>query len=116
MLGIAGGTFTMGSDQHYPEESPTHRVTVEAFWIDPHPVTVAEFARFVEDTGFVTLCEKPANAADYPGADPALLAPSSIVFKAPPHRVDLSDHYRWWTYVAGANWRHPEGAESTVEG
>jgi formylglycine-generating enzyme len=117
MVRILGGTFTMGSDRHYPEEAPLHRVTVEAFWIDRYVVTNEEFARFVEETGYSTLCEKTPNAAtDYPGADPALLVPSSVVFSPPAQRVDLSDHYRWWSYVPGANWRHPEGPESTIEG
>ena len=81
MVWIPGGTFLMGSDRHYPEEAPAHKVTVDGFWMDRHTVTNAEFERFVEATGYVTLAERPANAADYPGAKPELLVPSSVVFK-----------------------------------
>jgi formylglycine-generating enzyme required for sulfatase activity len=116
MVKIPGGSFLMGSDHHYPEEKPAHKVAVEGFWIDTHCVTNAQFARFVADTGHVTLAERPADPADYPGADPALLAPSSVVFIAPPGRVDLRDHYQWWNYVRGADWRHPYGPQSSIEG
>ncbi len=116
MVRIPGGTFMMGSDQHYPEEAPAHKVSVDAFWIDRHCVTNAQFARFVAETGHVTLAERPANPDDYPGADPALLAPSSVVFVQPPGRVDLRNHYNWWNYVQGANWRHPYGPQSSIEG
>jgi sulfatase modifying factor 1 len=112
MVWIPGGTFTMGSDRHYPEEAPTHRVTVDGFWMDRHTVTNAQFRRFVEETGHVTFCEKPAKSEDYPGADPALLAPASVVFIQPLQRVDMRNHYNWWTYVGGANWRHPEGPDA----
>ena len=80
MVRIPGGGFLMGSDHHYPEEAPAHQVAVDGFWIDTHAVTNAQFARFVDATGYVTLAERPADPADYPGADPALLAPSSVVF------------------------------------
>jgi formylglycine-generating enzyme required for sulfatase activity len=106
----------MGSDRHYPEEAPAHEVTVSPFWMDRHTVTNREFRTFVEATRYVTLAEKPANAADYPGAVPELLVPSSVVFRRPTGRVDLRDHYNWWTYVAGANWRKPRGPGSSLEG
>src|SRR5438876_2196903 len=80
MVWISGGTFSMGSNAHYPEEAPAHKVTVDGFWIDAHTVTNEQFSRFVEATGYVTLAERPANAADYPGAKPELLVPSSVVF------------------------------------
>ena len=73
----------MGSDRHYPEEAPAHKVTVHGFWMDSHAVTNAEFTRFVDETGYVTLAEKPARAEDYPGAKPELLEPSSVVFVKP---------------------------------
>ena len=98
---IPGGTFLMGSDHHYPEEAPAHKVTVDGFWMDAHAVTNAEFQRFVEATGYVTLAERPANPADYPGAKPEMLAPSSVVFKKPPGPVDLRNHYNWWVVRAG---------------
>jgi len=116
MVHIEGGTFMMGSDGHYAEEAPAHRVTVDSFFIDRYEVTNAEFAAFVESTGHVTVCERPANPADYPGADPAMCAPSSCVFVKPAQPVDLSNPYNWWTYITGANWRHPEGPASSIEG
>ncbi|MCE9659307.1 MAG: formylglycine-generating enzyme family protein [Burkholderiales bacterium] len=116
MAWIPGGAFLMGSDRHYPEEAPAHRVKVDPFWMDRHAVSNAEFARFVEATGHVTLAERPANAADYPGAKPELLVPSSVVFRKAPQRVDLGNHYHWWTYEAGADWRHPRGPGSSLEG
>ena len=116
MVRIPGGTFTMGSDRHYPEEGPTHKVSVDAFLMDRHQVTNARFARFVEATGYMTLAERPADPADYPGAKPELLAPSSVVFRKRSGPVDLGDHYNWWTYVPGADWRHPRGPQSSIEG
>jgi formylglycine-generating enzyme len=114
MVWIAGGTFRMGSDHHYPEEAPTFDASVKGFWIDPYPVTNAQFLRFVEDTGYVTLAERPPRAEDYPGALPEMLQPASVVFRKPTHRVELSNHFNWWTYVPGANWRHPEGRHSSI--
>jgi formylglycine-generating enzyme required for sulfatase activity len=116
MVWIPGGTFTMGSDRHYPEEAPSHRVTVDGFWIDVEPVTNAQFRCFVEATGHVTLAERPANPADYPGAQPELLTPSSVVFAKPGYRVDLRNPYNWWKYVAGADWRHPRGPQTSIDG
>lgn len=116
MVHIAGGTFTMGSDVHYAEEAPAHRVTVGDFWIDCFAVTNAQFRTFVEETGHVTLCERVVDPSSYPGADPALCVPSSCVFVKPQQRVDMRDAYNWWTYIAGANWRHPEGPGTSIEG
>jgi sulfatase modifying factor 1 len=115
MVWVPGGSFLMGSDRHYPEEAPAHRVTVDGFWIDRHPVTNAEFARFVRKTGHVTVAQRAPEAADYPGARPESLVPASMVFCAPPHRVDLGNHYNWWTYVPGADWRHPQGPASSIK-
>ena len=116
MVWVPGGSFTMGSDKHYPEEAPAHPVTVDGFWMARYPVTNAQFSRFVEETNYVTLAERAPNPEDYPGAKPAMLVPASVVFRKPRHRVDLRDHYNWWTYVPGANWRHPLGPESTLKG
>jgi formylglycine-generating enzyme len=116
MVWIAGGSFVMGSDNHYPEEGPAHEVSVDGFWIDATPVTNAQFQRFVATTGHVTVAEQTPNAADYPGAKPELLVPASAVFRRPEHRVDLRNHYNWWTYVPGADWRHPLGPESSLDG
>ena len=93
MVRIPGGTFRMGSDHHYAEEAPAHNVRVNGFWIDRHAVTNEEFARFVDSTGYVTLAERPANPADYPGAKPELLAPSSVMFNKTEGPVDLRDRY-----------------------
>jgi len=116
MAWIGGGMFAMGSDHHYPEEAPAHEVSVSGFWMDRTTVTNAQFKRFTEVTGYVTLAERPANAADYPGAKPELLVPSSVVFQKPQGRVDLRNHFNWWSYVPGASWRHPRGTGSSIEG
>jgi len=116
MVWIAGGTFLMGSDRHYPEEAPAHNVKVDGFWIDPYTVTNDDFKRFVRETGYVTLAEKPAKAEDYPGAKPELLEPSSVVFKRPTTTVDMRNAYNWWTYVKGADWRHPRGPGTSTHG
>ena len=115
MAFIPSGTFTMGSDHHYPEEAPAHEVSVDGFWIDRYPVTNEEFARFVKATGYVTFAERAADPLKYPGAKPELLVPSSVVFRKPIHQVDLRNHYNWWFYVPGANWRHPLGPSSSIE-
>jgi sulfatase modifying factor 1 len=116
MARIPGGEFLMGSNAHYAEEAPAHRVSVGAFWMDAHTVTNKEFRRFVDATGYVTLAEKPANADDYPGAKAEMLAPSSVMFRKASQPVDLRNPYNWWTYVAGADWRHPRGPESSLQG
>jgi formylglycine-generating enzyme required for sulfatase activity len=115
MVWIPGGTFLMGSDKHYPEEAPAHRATVAGFWMDICTVTNREFAGFVEETGYVTAAERPANPDDYPGLQPDMVAPSSAVFNRPKQRVDLRDHYNWWVNVRGANWRHPRGPASSIK-
>src|SRR5499426_2695626 len=115
MARIPGGTFLMGSNNHYPEEAPAHHVTVEGFLMDKAPVTNEQFSRFVEATGYLTVAERPLNPGDYPGAKPEMLVPGSIVFKKPAHRVDLRNHFNWWTYVAGASWRRPLGPGSSLK-
>ena len=116
MARITGGSFLMGSEDFYPEEGPIHRVEVDGFWIDRHPVTVAEFRRFVKATGYVTLAERPLDPAMYPDADPELLVPGALVFHMTGAPVDLNDYRNWWTYVPGAEWRHPEGPDSSLHG
>jgi sulfatase modifying factor 1 len=115
MAWIAGGTFQMGSSEFYPEERPVHRVSVDGFWIDRCPVTNTEFQRFVEATGYVTVAEHSPNAAEYPGIDPSMLVPGSLVFHRARQRVDLRNPNHWWNYVPGASWKHPEGPASTVD-
>lgn len=113
---IPGGTYWMGSEDFYPEERPVHQVTVDGFWMDTTAVTVAEFRRFVKATGHVTTAEIAPDAADYPDADPALLVPGSLVFNSPPGPVSLDDYTQWWSFTPGADWRHPEGADSNIGG
>ena len=116
MAWIKGRSFLMGSDDHYPEERPVHEVWVDGFWMDEHPVTVAEFRRFVRETGHVTVAERPLDAADYPEADPALLVPGGLVFQRSRGPVPLDNYHNWWAYIPGANWQHPEGPGSSVAG
>lgn len=115
MVWIPGGEFMMGSNRHYPEEAPAHQVRVNGFWIDAFTVTNRDFGRFVADTGYVTLAERSAKVEDYPGAPPEMLAPASTIFKRPAGPVDVRNHYNWWFYVAGANWRHPRGPASSIK-
>jgi formylglycine-generating enzyme required for sulfatase activity len=116
MVWVPGGTFRMGSNRHYPEEVPAHRVTVDGFWMDTYPVTVERFARFVAATGHVTVAELPPDPADYPGALPEMLYAGSLVFEKPPVRVPLRDVSLWWMFMRGAQWRHPRGPRSTLDG
>ena len=112
MAWVPGGTFAMGAEGFYPEEQPVHRVSVDGFWMDEHPVTVGDFRRFVKATGYVTFAERPLDPEQYPGADPALLVPGSLVFRRTRGPVDLRDYRNWWTYVPGACWHRPEGPGS----
>jgi formylglycine-generating enzyme required for sulfatase activity len=116
MVWVPGRIFLMGSNDFYPEERPAHRVTVDGFWMDEHPVTNAEFRRFVEVSGYVTLAERAPDPREYPDVDPSLLVPGSLVFHQPSHPVDLRDPRNWWAYVPGACWSHPEGPGSMLEG
>ncbi len=116
MVAVPAGVTTMGSDVFYPEERPRRSVEVGAFRIDRRPVTNDQFAKFVDDTGWVTVAERPLDPADYPGADPGLLHPGGVVFQAPPGPVPLDDPGRWWAYVPGASWRSPQGPGSDLAG
>jgi formylglycine-generating enzyme required for sulfatase activity len=115
MVFIPGGAFTMGADDQRPEERLAHRVRVDGFWIDRHEVTNAQFAAFVEATGYVTLAERGVDPATHPGMPAELLAPGSIVF-IPPTDLGGGDITQWWQYVQGADWREPEGPGSSIEG
>ena len=116
MTWIPGGTFRMGSDKHYPEEAPAHRVTVSEFCIDLTPVTNRDFRKFVNATGYVTFAETPPDAKDYPGALPHMLKAGSLVFTPPKRPVDLCDWSQWWNFRFGANWRRPYGPRSSISG
>jgi formylglycine-generating enzyme len=112
MIQIPAGRFHMGSGEFYPEEAPVREVEVHAFAIDRGPVTVAQFARFVAETRYLTLAERSPDPATYPDADPSLLREGSVVFHPTPGPVPLNDPFRWWAYVPGASWRHPWGPDS----
>ncbi|HKE37034.1 MAG TPA: SUMF1/EgtB/PvdO family nonheme iron enzyme, partial [Candidatus Baltobacteraceae bacterium] len=116
MVRIAGGEFAMGSVDFYPEERPIRRVAVDAFEIDPYPVTNAEFAKFADATGYITVAERPIDPKDYPGAIPELCVPGSLVFQPTRGPVDLNDWSQWWAWTPGASWKHPYAPESSIEG
>ena len=113
---ISGGTFRMGSDKHYPEEAPVHRVAVGGFWIDRTPVTNRQFKAFVRATGHVTFAEIPPDPKNYPGALPHMLYAGSLVFTPPRHPVDLKNWGEWWSFMKSANWRRPYGPKSNING
>ncbi|MBV8081582.1 MAG: formylglycine-generating enzyme family protein [Candidatus Eremiobacteraeota bacterium] len=116
MVWIPGGTFRMGSDKFYPEERPVREVTIDGLWMDRHQVTNEEYARFVEETGYVTVAERKPNAADFPGAPPENLVPGSLVFHMTRGPVDLRNWANWWGWVPGARWRHPYGPATSLQG
>ncbi len=128
MAWIPGGEFSMGAAdplgkdanvvgmQATEDSRPIHRVRVDGFWMDATEVTNRQFAEFVEETGYVTVAERTPTAEEFPGAPPENLIAGSVVFSPPGHEVPLDTHFRWWSYVPGANWRHPEGPDSSLEG
>jgi formylglycine-generating enzyme len=116
MRWIPGGTFLMGSEEFYPEEAPVHRVSVDGFWADETAVTAAEFRRFVRETGYVTVAERPLEPEQYPDADPELLVPGALVFRRTSGPVNLDDASNWWEYVPGAYWKRPGGPGTTING
>jgi formylglycine-generating enzyme len=116
MVWIPGGTFRMGSEDHYPEERPVHRVTVGGFWMDRYPTTNGRFEKFVAATGHQTFAEIPPDPAQYPGAKPEMLYAGSLVFTKPPGRVNLRDYTNWWQFMKAADWRHPYGPKTSLAG
>lgn len=126
MVAIPGGEFTMGSDADYAKanEHPAHRVKVSPFLIDKHAVTNAEFGKFVEATGYKTVAERPVDREELkkqappgtPKPQEEMLKPGSLVFHPTDGPVDLRDMSNWWTWTTGADWRHPEGPESNLDG
>ena len=128
MAWIPGGEFSMGAVdplgqdanvvgmQATTDSRPVHRVYVDGFWMDTTEVTNREFAKFVDATGYVTVAERTPTAEEFPGAPPENLVAGSVVFAPPDHAVPLNDHFQWWAYVRGANWRQPEGPGSNLEG
>ncbi len=117
MVYIPGGEYTRGLEHPMmPEAAPLHKVRISPFFTDATEVTNSDFAKFVDATGYKTVAERPINPEDYPGVDPALLVPGSLVIVSPAHPVNLSNYSQWWRYVPGASWKHPEGPESNLEG
>jgi formylglycine-generating enzyme len=117
MVWVPGGSFWMGCDDcKMPDAAPAHLVTVDGFWMDRTPVTNAEFAKFVQATGYTTIAERKPDPKDFPGAPPENLVAGCAVFSPPAVSVSLEDPYAWWRYVPGANWKHPEGPGSSITG
>jgi formylglycine-generating enzyme len=106
----------MGSDRHYPEEGPVHHVEVASFTIDAYPVSNADYTQFVEETGYVTVAERPLDPRQFPDLTPEQLLPGSLVFRKTARRVDLGDFRQWWVWTHGASWRHPEGPGTAIAG
>ena len=126
MVWIAGGEFSMGAQgppdmnqvgmQATTDARPIHRVRVGGFFMDKNDVTNAEFEKFVKATHYVTVAERKPRQEDYPDAPPEKLVAGSVVFSPPNHAVSLDNHFQWWSYVPGANWRHPQGPGSNIKG
>jgi formylglycine-generating enzyme required for sulfatase activity len=121
MVLIPAGRFRMGSEDFRPEEAPVREATVASFWIDSHDVTNAQFARFVTETGYVTVSERAPPVAlnaqtVAPDIDRPVGLPGSWVFVQPSEIRNIDDIGQWWKFVAGANWRHPEGPGSDLNG
>ncbi|HNM83715.1 MAG TPA: formylglycine-generating enzyme family protein [Mycobacterium sp.] len=115
LIDLPGGSFRMGSTSFYPDEGPIHSVTVGPFAIERHPVTNAQYAEFVADTGYVTVAERPMDPALYPGVAPEDLEPGALIFVPTAGPVDLNDWRQWWDWAPGACWRHPFGPESGID-
>jgi len=126
MVWIPGGEFSMGSDVSAEamcglpgvttDAQPIHRVYIDGFWMDRTEVTNDEFAAFVTATGYVTIAERTPTREEFPGAPPENLVAGSTVFTATAGPVPLDDYFQWWRYQHGANWRHPEGPSTSVDG
>jgi formylglycine-generating enzyme required for sulfatase activity len=126
MVWIPGGTFVMGSTDALAraDESPQHRVQVRGFWIDATEVTNAQFRAFAEATGYKTIAERPVDWEELkkqvpegtPKPADEMLQPGSLVFTQPAPDQPADDYFNWWTWTTGANWRHPQGPTSSIEG
>ncbi len=115
MARIPAGTFLMGLDNHHPEEAPAHRVTVSGFRMDVTAATSRQYAAFFQDTGYVTVAERPLDPALYPGMPHDRLVPGSTVSHMRSGPVDLRDVRQWWRWVPGASCRHPQGSGSSIK-
>ena len=115
MVLIKGGSFKMGSDS-FEDAQPIHEVVLNSFYMDVHEVTNRQFKTFVDETGYITVAERPLDPKEFPGVDPMMLVPGSAVFVGSGETSNLENHLQWWDYKPGANWRHPEGPDSSIEG
>ena len=122
MAWIPGGEFTMGSDkadEKHAEEAPAHAVVIKGFWMDVTEVTNAQFKQFVDATGYVTDAEKDLNPREFPKAPPEMLKGGALLFRrvsgVNPFQCGGAD-LPWWKFIAGANWRHPDGPASSIDG
>jgi formylglycine-generating enzyme len=115
MVWVPGGWFWMG-DNDSADAQPEHLIYVDGFWMDQFEVTNAQFARFVDVTGYQTVAERPLDPREFPDVPAEELKPGSIVFTPPQQAVPLDNPLGWWTYLPGTNWRHPDGPESSIEG
>lgn len=117
MVWIPGGTFQMGTtDPMFMDAQPVHAVQLRGFLMDDHEVTNREFSEFAKATNYITIAEQKPDPKDYPAVPPESLVPGSAVFVAPDHTVSLDNPMQWWQYVAGADWKHPQGPHSSIEG
>ncbi len=116
MIAIPAGNYQVGSDRFYPEEAPVRQVSIDAFEIDTAPVTNAQFLQFVDATGHKTVSERPPDPKLYPDLPPEEQIPESVVFLPPPPTVDRNEPLSWWALVAGADWRHPQGPDTSLDG
>lgn len=126
MTWVPGGQYSMGNEGQYsmPDERPVHPVRVDGFFMDVHTVTNAEFRAFVDATGYVTVAERAPDAQELlaqlppgtPPPDPSLLVPGSLVFAPTTREVDLNNWSQWWRWTPGADWRHPKGPGSSIDG
>ena len=126
MVWIPGGEFSMGAAeqpgmndvgmQATRDSRPIHRVYVDGFWMDATEVTNQQFSKFIAATNYVTVAERTPRAEDFPGAPPENLVAGAVIFSPPNHPVPLNDHFQWWSYAKGANWRHPDGPGSNIAG
>jgi len=116
MVFVRGGAFSMGSNRHRPEERYTHIVHVDGFWIDRTEVTNAQFAAFVGATGYVTRAERGGDPQIHAQMPKEFMVPGSIAFIMPTDASRGGRLTQWFQYIAGADWRHPEGPGSAIAG
>jgi formylglycine-generating enzyme len=126
MVWIPGGEFSMGSTMESEsmcglpgvtrDALPVHRVYVDAFWMDATELTNEEFEKFVNATHYITIAERTPTKEEFPDAPAENLVAGSSVFTPTSQAVPLNNYFQWWRYQKGANWRHPEGPESSIKG